>query len=79
VLITYRLAGMTFLTGGFALLAAGFALMTGSPTAVAAQPSLEVEPFEDFACLDCHTDRDRLEELAIAEEPSEESLSSGPG
>lgn len=34
--------------------------------------------FTDQACLDCHTDRARLQELAV--EPEEtESLSSGPG
>jgi len=35
-------------------------------------------PFTDAACLNCHTDQERLTTLAVAEEKSE-SLSSGPG
>lgn len=38
-----------------------------------------VEPFTDTECLDCHTNKDLLIELAIPEEEGEESLSSGPG
>ncbi len=35
--------------------------------------------FTDQACLDCHTDKARLQELAVEEEEVSESLSSGPG
>ena len=35
--------------------------------------------FTDFACLDCHTDQARVQELAVEEEEDAESLSSGPG
>lgn len=35
--------------------------------------------FEDFACLDCHTDQQLLTELALPVENDHESLSSGPG
>lgn len=34
--------------------------------------------FTDQACLDCHTDEVRLQELAVEEEETE-SLSEGPG
>lgn len=34
--------------------------------------------FTDQACLDCHTDEVRLQELAVEEEDTE-SLSEGPG
>lgn len=34
--------------------------------------------FTDQACLDCHTDDVRLQELAVEDEPTE-SLSEGPG
>lgn len=34
--------------------------------------------FTDQACLDCHTDKARLQELAVEDEPTEE-LSEGPG
>lgn len=34
--------------------------------------------FTDQACLDCHTDEARLQELAVEDEPTEE-LSEGPG
>ncbi len=35
--------------------------------------------FTDQACLDCHTDQARLQELAVEEENEGESLSEGPG
>lgn len=35
--------------------------------------------FTDQACLDCHTDQARLQELAVEEEDEGESLSEGPG
>lgn len=34
--------------------------------------------FTDQACLDCHTDKARLQELAVEDESTEE-LSEGPG
>ncbi|MEO0561602.1 MAG: hypothetical protein AAF125_05795 [Chloroflexota bacterium] len=37
-------------------------------------------PFTDTACLDCHTNQERLEALALPEEDNDhEALSSGPG
>ena len=47
-----------------------------------AEPSQQREQFSDTACLDCHTDGLRLQELSEsneADEPEEASLSSGPG
>lgn len=38
-----------------------------------------LEPFTDQACLDCHTDQERLMAPAVEEEAVHESLSSGPG
>jgi hypothetical protein len=38
---------------------------------------MHLEPFSDFACLDCHTDQEELVELAVEEEVV--SLSEGPG
>lgn len=37
-----------------------------------------LEPFSEFECLYCHTDQERLIELALPAEETE-SLSSGPG
>lgn len=42
-------------------------------------PIVEVPPFTDTECLDCHTDQQALIELAVEEENVHESLSSGPG
>jgi mono/diheme cytochrome c family protein len=60
-----------------------------APTAVAdagdqpvadtgAADELVTATFTDQACLDCHTDEARLQELAVDEGPAE-SLSEGPG
>lgn len=76
-----RLASALFFAIGSVLVTSGIALLSlGTTGTVRAEPQLEVEPFEDFACLDCHTDQNRLNELAppVEEEP-EELLSSGPG
>ena len=67
--------------GGALLMTVGIAMLSSSVGGVSislASPNLEIEPFEDFACLDCHTDQQRLTELAIEEE-APEALSSGPG
>ncbi|MCA9905962.1 MAG: hypothetical protein KC547_19030 [Anaerolineae bacterium] len=67
--------------GGALLMAAGIVMLSSSVGGVSvslASPSLEIEPFEDFACLECHTDQQRLSELAVEEE-APEALSSGPG
>jgi hypothetical protein len=47
---------------------------------IVALPTLpfEVAPFTDYACLDCHTDRALLEELARPIE-KDDSHSEGPG
>lgn len=42
--------------------------------------TVNIEPFTDKACLDCHTNESLLTKLAPAEEEeTAESLSSGPG
>ena len=65
-------------TGGV-FFAAGLAVMAFGPAGAAAgMPLTEREPFTDQACLDCHSDEDRLMALAVEEE-SPEALSSGPG
>jgi hypothetical protein len=67
------------LAAGSLCIAAGLAVMALGPTgAVSGMSRAESEPFSDQACLDCHTDEDRLKELAVEEE-SPETLSSGPG
>ena len=77
-----RLNVVTLLTFvGTALISLGVVLFATKPanTLYADDPQ-DITPFEDFACLDCHTDRARLTELAT-EVPEEEEaeLSSGPG
>jgi hypothetical protein len=69
------------LASGGVLISAGMVVMALSTAgAVAGEPALaEREPFTDQACLDCHTDEDRLTELAVVEEVAHEALSSGPG
>lgn len=66
---------------GAMLIPFGFTLFVTAPMGVifADEPQDSVL-FEDFECLNCHTDKTRLTELA-AEVPEEEeaSLSSGPG
>lgn len=54
-----------------------------SPTAQPATVNLPptpvwLEPFTDYACLECHTDQAQLTELAKPDEPTE-TLSEGPG
>jgi len=50
-----------------------------TPTGATLAPAvLTVEPFTDYACLNCHTDQEQLTALAVVEETGE-SLSSGPG
>lgn len=61
---------------GLALVGAGFMTLAAGPAL--SSPLGQMEPFSDQACLNCHTDEERLQTLAVAEEKSE-SLSSGPG
>lgn len=72
-----------FLVLGIALIGAG--LMTqmvgvahANPPQKVSEPKPVVPPFTDIACLECHTDRDQLQILAVEEEVVE-SLSEGPG
>ena len=66
--------------GAFLATASVFLLTFVTPGIVSGDADRQIEPFEDFACLDCHTDKQRLTELAPAQEQEEEeSLSSGPG
>lgn len=45
----------------------------------AGTPIATVPPFTDLECLNCHTDEERLQGLAVHEENEAEALSSGPG
>lgn len=66
---------------GAILMPFGFTLFVTAPISI----TLADEPqdsalFEDFECLNCHTDKIRLTELAQEVPPEEEAaLSSGPG
>ncbi len=69
-------------TFGATLLAGVMALFSSGPQNMTlAMPPLVATPFTDTACLECHTDRTRLTELAPVEATADEaeSLSSGPG
>lgn len=75
-----RYLPQTLFACGAALLLAGAGLLTHpSPGVTFAEDMAEIEPFTDVACLECHTDQARLDELAVVEEAPEEPLSSGPG
>jgi hypothetical protein len=62
------------LLGGVMLVGLGL-VAVGAVASTSSQP----EPFTDQACLDCHTDQQRVAELAVVVEEPEEGLSSGPG
>ena len=70
-----------FVVLGTTLMTFAFMLFFSAPISIlrADEPQDSV-PFEDFECLNCHTDKARLTELA-EEAPQEEeaALSSGPG
>lgn len=51
--------------------------MTSRVSQITIEPTPVVAPFTDQACLDCHTNQERLTELAVEEEVV--SLSEGPG
>jgi len=77
-----RVAGLLSMILGTILLTTGLAILASvSPGVASAGPLNQRESFTDTTCLDCHTDRARLEELtaSVADEPEEDSLSSGPG
>jgi hypothetical protein len=57
---------------------AGTLLRTPAAEVSLLQPTPALPPFTDFVCLECHTDRDKLAELALPL-PVQEALSSGPG
>lgn len=65
-----------FAVFGLILIAAGVFVHAVAGSAAPACQTLE--PFTDQACLDCHTDQERLVTLAV-EDAEPESLSSGPG
>ena len=70
-----------FVVIGTTLMSFGFTLFLTTPiNIIYADEPQDVASFEDFECLNCHTDKTRLTELA-AEIPGEEeaALSSGPG
>lgn len=79
--MTKRLIGTISLFFGVFLTVVGAALVL-LPGTTSAEPMAQRDPFGDTACLDCHTDQQRLQELTAendADEPEEASLSSGPG
>ena len=61
------LTGLSLIFSGLAFIGTGL---------ISAQ---QTQPFTDDACLNCHTDQNRLMELAPKQEEVAESLSSGPG
>ena len=44
-----------------------------------ASSDLQIEPFTDQPCLDCHTNQSLLTELAVVEEDVPAAPSEGPG
>ena len=80
--MNHTLTSRVTLIAGALFTATGVLLLAFATPGIASGTAAEqVEPFSDFACLECHTDRQRLTELAPAEAEDEEaeSLSSGPG
>jgi hypothetical protein len=77
----YLMSRVTLLVGALFTTTGVLLLAFATPGIASGTPAQEMEPFSDFACLECHTDRQRLTELAPAEAADEEaeSLSSGPG
>jgi hypothetical protein len=49
------------------------------PGAEGGPPEISTAAFVDQECLDCHTDQEALQRLAVEEEGEAESLSEGPG
>jgi hypothetical protein len=81
-ILAKRLMSVGLFALGLLLIGRGTIMLSGMTTGVAlAFSPAPVTPFVDTACLDCHTDRQRLTELAVVPEvaEAEESLSSGPG
>lgn len=79
-MLNLRRVETALFTCGALLISAGVALLAHPAILPAhAQSGGEIEPFTDSACLDCHTDQQRLTELAVVEEEAPEALSSGPG
>ena len=76
-MLNKRLLSFVFLGTGAFLVSLGSALVM--PT-WATTPQNH-DPADNAACLNCHTDQERLTELApaVEEEEAEEALSSGPG
>lgn len=72
-----------FLIVGLVLIGAGILTQMGGVVhASSSQPDEQqtpvVPPFTDIACLECHTNQETLQTLAVEEEVVE-SLSEGPG
>ncbi|MCU0479934.1 MAG: hypothetical protein MUE54_01825 [Anaerolineae bacterium] len=72
-----------FLIVGFVLIGAGLLTQVmgvahASPPKVQQQPTPVVPPFTDIACLECHTNQEALQTLAVEKEVVD-SHSEGPG
>lgn len=72
-----------FFVIGIALIGAGImtqmvGIARANPPEKVAQPNQVVPPFTDTACLECHTNREQLQVLAV-EEVVAESHNEGPG
>ena len=77
---SYRLPTAALIVGTLLTVAGSFLLLFASPGIVSGNTNQQIAPFTDTACLECHSDQQRLTELAPAEEEeTAESLSSGPG
>lgn len=87
--MTIRQLRMTLTAGGLACIAAGLALFAVGTPGLTQDAGYRVRlpadfpnaaTFTDTACLECHTNEQRLTELAVVPEDAEaEGLSSGPG
>lgn len=76
-----RLTSTAVFFTGIGLFFTGLSFLVFGTSGISfATPLQQIEPFTDTDCLACHTDEQRLKELAPAKEEEEaESLSSGPG
>jgi hypothetical protein len=72
---------LLFILFNIGIVFVGFAAFLVAPAGISLAQERVNHRFTETACLDCHTDQARLQELAPAKENVEEAeaLSSGPG